>query len=372
MPKGPADYRARELLEIRRTLGWMDLVIGSIADAVYVVDEDRKLVFTNQYFSDLVGSHRVFLLGHDLEDVFKPNSIVIKGGEYAGINPSNDDGKHVYIGEWTNRDGISMTFKISSQLLSSTRQTVFLAQDITYEFETSVMKSKFMDLASHQLRTPLTAISTYTYMLNDGYAGPLNDKQQQLVETIIHSTERMNQLVDGLLDITRIQNEGRVRLVEDIDLAHLLSTVHHEFLPRLNKKHIQFRLKFPQKDIRLTSDPTALKEIFSNLLDNALRYTPERGHVSIEVSTHKDHVCVRVQDNGIGIPKDEIPQLFKQFSRANNALEINPEGTGLGLYMIKLLLDRIGGGIKIDSQLGEGTAFTVTLPKQNLRSASVS
>lgn len=365
MQNRPDHYLSKELLDVRRTLGWMDLVIGSIVDGVYVVDKDSRLVFVNQYFSDLLGVHRVFILGQKLDDVFKARRMDAPPPEYIGVATSTDAGEgSVALYEWGNLDGITMVFKISSRLLRATGQTVYLAQDITQEFEASQMKSRFMDLASHQLRTPNTAIMTYSHMLNDGYAGPLSKEQRLLTETIIASSERMNQLVNRLLKITRIQNAAVDSRVDSVPLGELLEGIRKEFVPRTKQKQIRLRLKLPDDELTITSDATALKEIFSNLIDNAVRYTPEAGSVTIEARSLKNYISVSVRDSGIGIPQGQFPLLFKQFSRADNALETNPDGTGLGLYMIRLLLERIGGTIKVRSDLGKGSTFTVGLPRR--------
>lgn len=355
---------AHELLDVQRTLGWMDLVIGSIDDAVYVTDQESIIVFSNQYFSDLVDCPRVFLLGRKLEDVFtvKPASKPI--AEYAGLPASTANAANQRMGiyEWENKQGAKYIFRISQQVLATTNQTVYLAQNITREYELSRMKSNFIDLASHQLRTPMTAVMTYAHMLHDGFGGELTAGQHKLSATIIESSERMIKLVNDLLTITRAQNNKNGYIIKPVKLEKLFKKIETEVKPVIRKKHLQLTIQHKTTGLVLQNDENMLHEIFSNLIVNAMQYTPEGGSICVTTAARKNSVTIKVADTGIGIPKEYIPELFKQFSRAENAVEAYPDGTGLGLYMIKLLLEKSGGAITCKSVIGRGTTFTVTIP----------
>lgn len=364
----PNDRRlgiAEELLEVQRTLGWMDLIIGSISDAVYVLDKNDTLVFANQYFADLVKVPRVFLLGQCITDVFPIKKLTRVPIEYADDNvtlPALGDAQ-TGIFKKTGHDKKPRIFRLTAKKLTSTDQTVCLVQDISREYELSRMKSDFINLASHQLRTPMTAIMTYSHMLRDGYAGPLDDEQYKLAETIVHASERMIRLVNDLLTITRLQNEKESTKKEKVSISDILEQIRTEVEPRASIKGLKLKIQVSESTPQIYSDASAIHEILSNLVVNAIQYTPEGGKIIAKAkSIEENKAQITIHDNGIGIPKEYQSLLFGQFSRADNALQAYPEGTGLGLYLITILLEKIGGTIKFKSELNVGTVFTVTLP----------
>lgn len=366
MPNDKALSLARELLEVQRTLGWMDLVIGSIDDAVYVTDSESRIVFANQCFADIVGHQRVFLLGQKLTTIFNVTApaipikdYVLSGTKSKQYQSSGETG----IFEWQSYLMEQYVFRISKRNLATTEQTVYLAQNITAEYALSKMKNSFIDLASHQLRTPLTAIMTYSHMLNDGLRGELTTAQKELSSTIIRASERMVKLVDDLLTITRVQNTDTLIDRSNISLSELFTKIESEINEPLAAKSITISVDIPESANYLYSNAAAVREIFSNLIVNAIQYTPNGGHIRVASDVADTCLVVSVSDNGIGIPSDYLPNIFKQFSRAANATAVHPEGTGLGLYVIKVLLDKIGGTISCTSKESEGATFIVELPK---------
>lgn len=364
MPKNDVtESLAKELLELQRTLGWMDLVIGSITDAVYVTDAQARIVFANQFFSDLLGTPRVFLLGKHLQEVF-PTQIDQESSDeidHDSVDDArlNDETKGVYA--WNN-NGKNYIFKISSRRLMTTNQTVYLAQDITREHELSRMKSSFIDLASHQLRTPMTAIMTYSHMLNDGYGGEIDPLQKEMTKNVMQASERMIRLINDILNITRIQNEGIDLRKQKMTLEEVFNRIDLEIKSRIEQKEIAYTKTIPKGTPEIISSASMLHEILSNLIVNAIQYTPVGGRISAIVSHDAKIITIKIKDNGIGIPKDDLPRIFDQFSRADNAFAAFNEGTGLGLYLVKILLARIGGTIDCKSIINKGTTFTVKIP----------
>lgn len=354
---------ASELLKVQRTLGWMDLVIGNITDAVYVVDKDSRLIFVNQYFSDILNVSRIFLLGRKLNEVFDTKLIREHNTEFLlSPEPSNDTkDKSTNICEWQTRDQHKI-FNISSRYITTIKQTVFIAKDITTEYELSVMKSNFINIASHQLRTPMTTIMVYAHMLHDGYGGKIDDKQNILVKNIIDSSERMISLINDILLISRVQNGEENLNARDGKLIEAINTLEAELKPKLNDKHLQFETDYSVGVKNVHCNKFLVHEILSNLLTNGIQYTPMGGIISLKIKTTKNKVKITVSDNGIGIPNDYMPEIYKQFSRAQNAFEIFNEGTGLGLYIVKIMVDQINGTIDCISEVNKGTTFTVVFP----------
>ncbi len=364
MHNDPIRAISRELLEVQRTLGWMDLVIGNINDAVYVTDKDSLIVFANEYFASIVATPRVFLLGEKIEKVFPVVTASKILAEYAQSRAEKleNENEDVGIYEWHTEDGELKIFKISSRLLPTTEQKVYLAQNITREYELAKMKSSFIDLASHQLRTPMTAVMTYAHLLNDGYVGELSPQQRKMTQTIVESSERMVKLVNDLLTITRAQNNTKDVHYKNVSLPGLFRKINTEVSSALTDKNLQFLIEIPDDIPPVKSDRNLLHEIFSNLVVNAIQYTPKKGTIRVAATKKDGWLELAISDTGIGIPESYLSQMFTQFARADNAAETYPDGTGLGLYIVKLLLDKVGGTVECSSKLGKGTIFTVHLP----------
>jgi signal transduction histidine kinase len=363
MSKIHVDALKDRLEEVQSILGWMDLIIGSINDAVCVVNKNNEIVFSNNCFAELIGMPRVFLLGKNYHEVFKVTKTALPLTEYIANNRlSNSNNDEVNIYEWSDKENSKFIFRISSQALANDDQRVYLIQNITKEYELSRMKDDFINLASHQLRTPITAIMVYSHMLHDGYSGKLNARQAEISNTIVKSSERMIKLVDDLLNITRTQGKLNFASKDSVHLSEVFEKIHLELSPMLKSKKLNYSFNIPDDFPTLDIEVSVLHEIFSNLITNAVQYTRENGSIEVKVRRTKYKAKIYIRDTGIGIPRVYQSQLFERFSRAENAMKEFTEGTGLGLYMVKILLDKINGSISVDSKVNEGTTFCITLP----------
>lgn len=241
-------------------------------------------------------------------------------------------------------------------------------RDITLEQEVDRMKSEFISLASHQLRTPLSAIKTYTHMLHDGYMGELNEAQKNSLNTVIGASNRMNELISTLLNITRMESGTIAVTPKTARLDQLAEEVVKELALMASSKAIKLSVTVtPKTGITVTTDQLILKEVLTNLVSNAIKYTPEKGKVSVRLRLQKDNAIVTVKDSGWGIPKFSQDQIFSKFFRAHNIVKRETTGTGLGLYLVKGLIDALGGTIWFKSKEGEGTSFFISLPLQPVK-----
>jgi signal transduction histidine kinase len=240
-----------------------------------------------------------------------------------------------------------------------------VAHDITHEVEIDRAKSEFVSLASHQLKTPLTAISWLTEALLAGDKGVLNDEQRKYVENI-HATDRsMMEMVNDLLNVSRIELGTFQLRPEEINIVSFAQSVIDEQKQSADAKYLEVKSVCEQDLPTLRVDRNLIRMVFQNLLSNAIKYTPAGGNVSISItrgSSMNDTVYVTVSDTGIGIPKDEQDKVFDKLHRAKNAQASVPDGTGLGLYVVKTIVERVKGTITFDSIEGKGTSFHVTLP----------
>lgn len=237
-------------------------------------------------------------------------------------------------------------------------------RDITLEQEVDRMKSDFISLASHQLRTPLSAIKTYSHMLVDGYMGEMTPTQKKSIRTILAATNRMNELISTLLNITRIES-GTVAITPKlVAVDKIVEEILKELALMAADSAITLSMKREGKaSTTIKTDSLILKEILINLVSNSIKYTPEHGSVSVTVRPRSRDIMVVVTDNGWGIPDYAQEQIFSKFFRAHNIVKRETNGTGLGLYLVKGLLEQLGGKIWFTSVEGSGTSFYFTLPR---------
>lgn len=239
------------------------------------------------------------------------------------------------------------------------------ARDITREMEIDRAKTEFVSLASHQLKTPLASIRWLVEGLMSGGAGTLTPVQQKYLDGIQSSTQHMIAMVNELLNVSRIELGKIATLIEELDAKALAEEVIAEQKHAADAGSISLTLKSPADLPHVFADRSALSMIFQNLISNAIKYTPRGGMVTCELSVsgaRNEAVFLSVADTGIGIPADEQDRVFEKLHRAKNAQALVADGTGLGLYVVKTVIERVGGSVTFESREGRGTTFYVTIP----------
>jgi signal transduction histidine kinase len=224
------------------------------------------------------------------------------------------------------------------------------------------LKSDFVSAVSHELRTPLTSIKGYTSLVRAGKLGPVNKEQGERLEKINRHTDFLTNLISELLDIARIES-GRVSMtIRPVELARLLESVVDLLGPQIKEKNLNIDLRVPPKLPAVEADENQIQRVFTNLLSNAIRFTPEKGTISIRATATDATLNVEVKDTGIGMPPEDVSMLFTEFFRADNPINRERKGTGLGLVLVKRIIEAHGGRIGVRSEMGEGTTFFFSLP----------
>jgi len=235
-------------------------------------------------------------------------------------------------------------------------------RDVTKEREAERIKDEFVSLVSHELRTPLTSIKGYVDLLIDGDAGEVTEEQMEFLEIVKSNSDRLVMLVNDLLDVSRIE-AGRINLrLQPVDLAGSIDEVATSLRPLMEQKGQSLRLELPEDLPNVMADRDRLVEIVTNLLSNAHKYTLEGGSVTVRARAVIDEVQVEVSDTGVGMTPDERDKLFTKFFRAQNPATQNVSGTGLGLNIVKSLVEKQGGRIWVTSEPTKGSTFTFTIP----------
>lgn len=237
----------------------------------------------------------------------------------------------------------------------------FLISDITDTKLLERSKSELVAIASHQLRTPLTAIRGNVEMLIDESYGELNDQQHELLSDIEISSTRLIGMVNDMLDITKIE-QGKLDMVyEEVNIKNIIDSICLDLSDYANRRSVTITTHLADTLV-VQSDKKRVRHVFQNLIDNAIKYSKKPGTLDITAHTNGSYIELVFKDNGIGIPKNEQSRLFGRFYRASNTANITGSGTGLGLYIVRSIVIQLGGTIRLESEENTGSTFFVSLP----------
>jgi signal transduction histidine kinase len=230
------------------------------------------------------------------------------------------------------------------------------------------LKSDFVATMSHELRTPLNTLMGYTDLLAAGEFGPVNGEQRNVLERMDHSARELLDLINATLDLSRIEARRLPIEVREVEMPELLRELDHETRYQRQRRGLELLWEVSEDSVRICSDRVKLKVILKNLLSNALKFT-ERGAVRIHVHSQNSGIEISVQDSGVGIQPDILPIIFEPFRQGERAATRRFGGVGLGLYVVRRLLDLLEGSITVESEPGRGSTFRVWLPSLSATAA---
>ncbi|HSX53576.1 MAG TPA: HAMP domain-containing sensor histidine kinase [Patescibacteria group bacterium] len=224
------------------------------------------------------------------------------------------------------------------------------------------LKTEFVSLASHQLRTPLTTINWYAETLLSESVGKLNEEQKKYLKELYGGAQRMDSLTSDLLKVSSLDLGTYASDIKTINVGETLKTTIKDQQLSIDQKGITLTTNIDPNLPTMQLDEHLLGVVFQNLLSNSVKYTPKGGQININVQSKKPNVLIHISDNGIGIPRSQQSQVFAKLFRADNAQNLSANGTGLGLYIVKAMVQRMGGSIWFDSTENQGTNFYVKIP----------
>ncbi|MFH0892021.1 MAG: HAMP domain-containing sensor histidine kinase [Candidatus Falkowbacteria bacterium] len=280
-----------------------------------------------------------------------------------------------------NKDEIGQLTSALNELL--VRLQTGVAQDVTKHREIAQAKTDFVAIASHQLRTPLSIVKWYVDYVVSGDAGELNPEQAKYLREVYRNNERLIDLVNALLDVSRIDLGTFSIEPEPTDLIGRAEGALKKFLPEIESKKINLEKEYDSLP-EINLDPRLTKIVFENILSNAVKYTPEKGTIRVTIKKTEHQALIKISDTGCGIPRSEQPKIFTKLFRAENAKKMESSGTGLGLYIAKAVIEKSGGKIWFQSpslelllnkpnpsrpidQENKGTTFFITIPLRGMK-----
>jgi len=365
-------WKAKEALAIEGNK--LQTILSSIGDGLILIDGSYRVALVNPSASRMFGMAEEELIGQDLrsvitlwrkgKDIVPPTSWPIEEVFLTKkvINGTLED--NLSISTEKHPDKTPIVFSLAP-LGGGHAGVVIIFRDASRDRELDEAKSGFISVASHQLRTPLTSIRWYSEMLLSQDAGPLNDSQKDFMNEIHGGAERLYQTVDLLLGISRVES-GKIKMDRaPIDVGAFTGEITKELASQIDMKNLALSVIPPDREpVIVWLDSLTLRQVIINLISNSIRYTNEHGLIEIKwwMGDEGREVVYMVHDNGIGIPENERSRIFSKFFRAENARSQVPDGSGLGLALVKELVESWGGKIWFDTAEGQGATFFFTIP----------
>ena len=346
-------------------LAKFQLALDNVSNQVVITDREGIVVYGNPAVEKVTGYTPSEIVGHKAGALWK---LPMPTEYYRNMWDVIKNMKQTFKGEIQNRrkNGEVYTAHISiSPVLDKNNDILFFVaneHDITREKEIDMEKTEFVSLASHQLKTPVGAMSWDLEMLLNGDYGELTIKQRDVLSGMSVMTKRMNDLINSLLNISRI--DMGVFIIEPVptNFVTVCEEVLTEMEQKIKAKHHHITTVYSKDVENISADPKLLRIIFQNYISNSVKYTHEKGEISVSIE-HKDgDVVIRVANNGALIPKNEHHKMFTKLFRASNANDFDPDGYGLGLYIVKKIADNGGGKVWFESEESKGTAFYCSFP----------
>jgi PAS domain S-box-containing protein len=363
--KKKAELLASDLLKFQ-------LAVENASDHIVITDSEGIVLYANKAVETITGFIRSEIVGK------KAGNKELWGGImdlpfYQLLWKTIKSDKKVFSGEIENhrKNGEKYIALVSvSPILDrngDVRFFVGIERDVTREKEIDRMKTEFISLASHQLRTPLSAMKWFGEMLLSGDAGALTSDQKEMVGNIYASNERMIELVNSLLNISRIES-GRLLIdPKPSDVNVLIHEVVKELEPQFMKQNLTCIVSVHEQLPIIPLDAKLIRQVYINLLTNAIKYSPKGAEIQIIISKNQTDLVSQITDSGFGIPLKEQRRVFEKFFRAQNILKMETEGTGLGLYLVKSIIDSSGGKIWFKSGENTGTTFWFSIPLSGMK-----
>ncbi|GAB4570590.1 MAG: ATP-binding protein [Anaerolineae bacterium] len=370
-----AVHNARLYQAVNQERQRLERILHNSADGVMILDGNRRIQTINRAMSRICGYAPEQVIGELYDQVIKwagrPQGRDLIETMKAGwpLENTRERDETLYAeGDLLRPDGttigVGMTYAPLIDDEGRLINIIINVRDITHVREAQKMKSTFISVISHELKTPVALIKGYAGTLRREDAQWDREQVQHGLSVIEEEADRLTELIENLLAATKLQAEGMQIKYEDVALDRIARAVVERFKTQTDKH--TFVVEFPPDFPIVPGDATRLRQVIDNLVSNAVKYSPNGGTIRVAGTFTDDEVQVSVQDEGVGLPEDQWERIFERFYRVDDALSRKTQGTGLGLYLARAVVEAHGGHIGVSSVPGEGSTFTFTVPRHRV------
>jgi two-component system phosphate regulon sensor histidine kinase PhoR len=353
-----SDELSQKIAQISLEISQLDSVLSSMLEGLLAVDSSGKVLLVNKALGQILNLDSSFYGRPYYEAIRNPelNQFI-----QEVLTDPKEKAKEVSFFHPEERD-----FMVQSALVEQKKKgsisLLFVFHDISELKKTERVRKDFVANVSHELRTPLTSIKGFVEALRDG---AINDpeKSLQFLSIIAQHTDRMNKIVTDLLRLSSIESKDFVLKIESLFLKELLDEICSTLKSLSEEKSQTLEINLPSPDLKVLADRHWITQALTNLVDNAVKYTPEKGKIQIEARDKGESVEIAVLDNGIGIPQKDLHRIFERFYRVDKGRSRESGGTGLGLSIVKHIIEAHGRKVEVKSQEGRGSEFSFSLRK---------
>ena len=358
----------RALQDISDSKSRLGVMVNRLTNGVMTTDSEKHIVQANPAFLHMIGYHGEEVIGKGVDEIIDNDEI--KEAIDKALNMSPETSGEI-ISEITVPGAKGGEEKIYNASCAPFRGrtnenlgTITVLHDITALKQMDRMKSDFVSMVSHEVRSPMNSLLMQLKIILDGLAGDVTEKQKEILQRASEKILNLNNLVSELLDLSKIESGLIAHEKEQVDISKLLSEQYAFHTPYAAEKNINIHLDLAEDLPLLFANRWNMEEVFANLITNAIKYSPEDSSIAVTASLENDYMKVEVSDNGFGIDEEYLEQIFTRFFRVKDEKSRTIQGTGLGLSIVKSIIESHHGKISVKSTPGKGTTFIVLLPLQ--------
>lgn len=358
----------------------LNVILSSVVDGIIALDYSKNIIWANKSAEEITGFPQAEMVNKSIDNlihVFQDQSEITSKvycpmGIVGNENQSYTSPQSLIL---MGKDGKKAHIRLTGAPIKESVQTnlscVLIFHDLTHEKELEQMKLDFVAMASHELRTPLTSILGYLSVFMNENKDKLDNDQKDLLNRMDVASKQLMSLVQNLLNVNKIERDRLPANQVPSDWSVVVGKIVQDLQNQAKLKNIILSTEISPSLPKVLADPLLINEVLNNLINNAINYTKDGGRITISAKLDGETVTTTVQDTGIGIPKEAIPNLFAKFFRVSGTLVPGSKGTGLGLYISKSIIEKHGGKIWVESELGKGSKFIFTLPIAKLSQPSL-
>ncbi|PCI90289.1 hypothetical protein COB18_00855 [Candidatus Kaiserbacteria bacterium] len=354
-------------LEVKSRL---EALLASMGDGVVAVDAKENIMFINEQAEHMIGWKNKEVTGGSWVSLvraeFEDGTMLAEEERpiYAAIKSGHRESQNSYY--YVKKNGVRFPVSITSTPIKLDDRiigAVIVFRDITDEKEIDKTKSEIISLTSHQLKAPLSAINWYTELLLTDKERSVTRKQKEYIDIIDRNNQKMIALVNALLSVSMVEMGTISAVIELTDLSLIMKLIEEELAPQIKEKDLQVNMQYDTNEVTTFTDKNLIHTALQNIVANAIHYTDKGGTISLSVKGYEKEIVIEIADTGYGIPENQKKYIFTKLFRTEHAKKVNQKGSGLGLYLSKIIFEKFNGKIRFESRVDEGTTFYITIPR---------